>query len=57
MTFIRITFSLLSFSFMKNWAFRKLWQKHIGNAHLVAYLKATEDIFESFIIDAMTLIA
>lgn len=42
------------FMFYENWENRELWQKHMGNAHLAEYLKATEGAVEEFIVNEMT---
>lgn len=44
------------FVFYENWTSRELWQKHMNNAHLAAYSKATENAVDSFILNEMTLI-
>ncbi|WP_262712976.1 hypothetical protein [Flagellimonas hymeniacidonis] len=31
-----------------------LWQKHMGNAHLVAYMNATDGAVEDFTLNEMT---
>jgi len=45
------------FLFYENWTNRNLWQKHVNNAHLVEYMKATEGAVEEFILNEMTPIA
>ncbi len=42
------------FLFYENWANRDLWQKHMGNAHLVAYMNATDGAVEDFTLNEMT---
>ena len=42
------------FFFYENWATRDLWQKHTQNAHLVAYMKATDGAIEEIILNEMT---
>lgn len=44
------------FLFYENWVNRELWQKHMGNAHLAAYMKATEGAIEEFVLHEMALI-
>ena len=36
------------FLFFENWESRDLWQLHMNNTHLVAYVKATEGAIEQF---------
>lgn len=45
------------FLFYENWSNRNLWQKHMKNVHLAAYIKATEGAVEEFIVHEMTQIA
>jgi len=45
------------FLFFENWESRELWQIHMANAHLAAYMAATEGAVESFILNEMTQIA
>ncbi len=45
------------FLFYENWESRELWQMHINNPFLAAYLKATEGAVEEFIVHEMTQIA
>lgn len=45
------------FLFHENWENKELWQKHMGNAHLAAYLKATEGAVEEFVVNEMKHIA
>ncbi len=45
------------FMFYENWESRELWQAHMGNPHLKAYLAATEGAVESFSVGEMTQIA
>lgn len=42
------------FLFYENWVNRDLWQKHMNNAHIAAYAKATEGAVEEFILHEMT---
>lgn len=42
------------FLFFENWTNRDLWQKHMGNAHLAEYMKATEGAVEDFTLNEMT---
>ena len=44
------------FVFYENWANRDLWQIHMANDHLKAYMHATEGSVISFILNEMTLI-
>ena len=37
-----------TFLFYENWVNRELWQKHMNNDNLKAYMKATEGCVESF---------
>ncbi len=43
-----------SFMFFENWENRELWQKHMNNPHLAAYLEATEGAVKEFIVSEMT---
>ncbi len=45
------------FMFYENWTSRELWQKHMGNAHLAEYMKATEGSVAEFTVNEMTHIA
>ena len=42
------------FLFYENWESRALWQKHMGNAHLAKYSKATEGAIAEFTLNEMT---
>jgi len=42
------------FLFHENWTSRALWEKHMTNAHLAAYVKATEGAVKEFVINEMT---
>ncbi|MEO0966739.1 MAG: putative quinol monooxygenase [Cyanobacteria bacterium J06639_18] len=42
------------FLFYENWESRELWQKHMNNAHIVEYMKATEGAVASFTLNEMT---
>jgi len=41
------------FVFYENWASRELWQTHMNNDHLKAYMVETEGAVESFIVNEM----
>ncbi|WP_372775385.1 putative quinol monooxygenase [Mangrovibacterium sp.] len=45
------------FLFFENWENRLLWLKHINNANLAEYKKATEGAVDEFIVNEMTQIA
>ena len=45
------------FLFYENWASRELWQVHMANAHLAAYMAATEGKVADFTLNEMTVIA
>ena len=42
------------FFFHENWESKELLQAHLNNAHIVAYVKATEGAVEEFVITKMT---
>jgi len=42
------------FLFYENWENRALWQTHMSNDHLKAYLAATEGAIEDFTLHEMT---
>ncbi len=42
------------FLFYENWESRELWQSHMANEHLAAYLAATEGAVESFTVNEMS---
>ncbi|MGD1904851.1 MAG: putative quinol monooxygenase [Leptolyngbyaceae cyanobacterium] len=42
------------FLFYENWESRELWQQHMSNTHLAAYMKATEGAVASFTLNEMT---
>lgn len=42
------------FLFYENWDSRELWQQHMNNTHLTAYMKATEGTVASFSLNEMT---
>ena len=42
------------FMFYENWESRELWQAHMNNPHLQAYMSATDGAVESFILNEMT---
>ena len=44
------------FLFYEKWASRDLWQKHMQNAHLAEYVKATDGAVEEFTLNEMTVI-
>ena len=44
------------FLFYENWINRDLWQKHMNNAHLAEYRKATDGAVEEFTLNDMTVI-
>lgn len=44
------------FLFYENWESRELWQQHMNNAHLAAYMEATDGAVEQFTLHEMTLI-
>jgi len=45
------------FMFFENWESRELWQNHMNNDHLKAYMQATEGAVASFTLNEMTKIA
>ncbi len=42
------------FFFYENWVSRELWQKHMENTHIAAYIKATDDAVEEFTLNEMS---
>ncbi|WP_299492049.1 putative quinol monooxygenase [uncultured Shewanella sp.] len=42
------------FMFHENWTSRELWQIHMANTHLQAYMAATDGAVDSFILNEMT---
>jgi len=42
------------FLFFENWASRELWQVHMNNENLKAYMEATEGAVENFTVNEMT---
>jgi quinol monooxygenase YgiN len=44
------------FWFHENWTSRALLEKHLGSAHLAAYVKASEGAMEEFSVHEMTVI-
>lgn len=42
------------FIFYENWASRALWETHMNNAHLKAYMEETNGAVESFTLNEMT---
>ncbi len=44
------------FLFYEKWTSRDLWQVHMNNENLTAYMRATEGAVENFTIHEMTLI-
>ncbi|MGR5236304.1 putative quinol monooxygenase [Vibrio alfacsensis] len=45
------------FTFYENWESRELWRKHMDNAHLTQYMKATEGAVDTFTLNEMSHIA
>ena len=45
------------FMFYENWESRELWQQHMQNDHLKAYMAATDGMVEKFWIHELTHIA
>ncbi|MBW1297590.1 putative quinol monooxygenase [Aquimarina litoralis] len=45
------------FLFYENWESRELWQQHMNNSHLAAYMKATDGAVEEFTLHEMNPIA
>ena len=45
------------FLFYENWESRKLWQTHMANDHLAAYMAATEGAVADFTLNEMSQIA
>lgn len=45
------------FLFYENWESRELWQQHMNNAHLAAYMEATDGAVEQFTLHEMSHIA
>lgn len=45
------------FLFYENWESRELWQIHMNNEHLAAYLAATEGAVEEFTVNEMSVIS
>ncbi len=43
------------FLFYENWESRDLWQAHMNNDHLKAYMEATKDAVKNFTLNEMTL--
>jgi quinol monooxygenase YgiN len=41
------------FIFYENWDSRQLWQSHMNNDHLKAYMAETDDLVSSFILNEM----
>ncbi len=44
------------FLFYENWESRELWQNHMNNDHLAAYMQATEGAVENFVVHEMSMI-
>ncbi|MEM9776563.1 MAG: putative quinol monooxygenase [Chloroflexota bacterium] len=44
------------FLFYENWENRDFWQDHMNNAHLAAYMEATDGAVAEFTVSEMTLI-
>ncbi len=42
------------FLFYENWENKELWQAHINNAHMVAFIQATEGTLAEFIVHEMS---
>lgn len=42
------------FMFYENWESRELWQNHMNQPHLAAYMKATDGAVAEFSINEMT---
>jgi quinol monooxygenase YgiN len=42
------------FMFYENWENRELWQTHMNNDHLKAYMKATEGAIKDFTLNEMS---
>lgn len=42
------------FLFYENWKSRDLWQAHMNNDHLKAYMEATDGAVEEFVLHEMT---
>lgn len=42
------------FLFFENWESRELWQQHMNNSHLTAYIKATDGAVVEFTVNEMT---
>ncbi|MGR5132491.1 putative quinol monooxygenase [Vibrio alfacsensis] len=42
------------FTFYENWESRELWQQHMGNEHLVEYMKAIEGAVDVFTLNEMS---
>lgn len=45
------------FMFYENWKSRELWQRHMNNDHLKAYMEATDGMIEKFWLHELTHIA
>ena len=46
-----------AFVFYENWESRALWQTHMNNDHLKAYMEETDGAVESFTLNEMSKIA
>lgn len=44
------------FMFYENWQTRELWQAHMSNEMLKAFMSATEGVIDEFILNEMTVI-
>ncbi|WP_303315843.1 putative quinol monooxygenase [Flavivirga abyssicola] len=44
------------FLFYENWESRELWQKHMNNAHLAKYMRATDGAVKEFTLNEMTVV-
>ncbi|RBP48765.1 putative quinol monooxygenase [Arenicella xantha] len=45
------------FVFYESWESRELWQEHMNNDHLKAYIEATDGAVDSFTLNEMSKIA
>ncbi len=44
------------FIFHENWESRELWQTHMNNDHLKAYMEATDGAVAEFVLHEMTIV-
>ncbi|MEP2716835.1 putative quinol monooxygenase [Pseudophaeobacter sp.] len=42
------------FAFFERWESRALWQDHMNTPHLAAYMQATSESVEAFVLNEMT---